>query len=175
MDKGMSLPEIGSLVDRPPGTVGYWVKKHGLVANGSVKFPPRGALPREELEVLLEAGKTLAQIAAAFEVPISRVNYSITTYDLAGTKATQRVALIRAARVAGDRSVILDCPRHGRGEFTLLKRSGARCLRCNSDGVAKRRRRICQARSRSTCRRSTCRPSAPCGLRASNTSFEFRI
>ena len=38
--KGMSLPQIGELVGRLPGTVGYWVAKHRLVANGSEKFTP---------------------------------------------------------------------------------------------------------------------------------------
>jgi hypothetical protein len=49
LDQGLSLPQIGALVDRDPSTVGYWVQKHGLVANGQDKYAPRGGLTRESL------------------------------------------------------------------------------------------------------------------------------
>ena len=44
--EGLSLTEIGSLTNRDPSTVGYWVKKHGLEANGKAKYAPRGRLTR---------------------------------------------------------------------------------------------------------------------------------
>jgi hypothetical protein len=46
---GLSLPQIGALTNRDPSTVGYWVEKYGLVANGQAKYAPRGGLTREQL------------------------------------------------------------------------------------------------------------------------------
>ena len=43
--EGLSLSEIGALTDRDPSTVGYWLKKHGLEANGKAKYAPKGGLP----------------------------------------------------------------------------------------------------------------------------------
>ena len=44
LEQGLSLPQIGALENRDPSTVGYWVRKHGLEANGRGKYAPRGAL-----------------------------------------------------------------------------------------------------------------------------------
>ena len=44
LEEGHSLPQIGRLADRDPSTVGYWVSKYGLVANGRDKYAPRGGL-----------------------------------------------------------------------------------------------------------------------------------
>jgi IS30 family transposase len=44
LKQGLSLPQIGALIGRDPSTVGYWVQKHGLVANGRAKYAPRGGL-----------------------------------------------------------------------------------------------------------------------------------
>jgi hypothetical protein len=63
LDEGHSLPQIAALVGRDPSTVGYWVQKHGLVANGNAKFSPRGGLTRNQLETLVEDGATLGEIA----------------------------------------------------------------------------------------------------------------
>ena len=38
LEQGRSLTEIGALVDRDPTTVSYWLKKHGLIANGRDKY-----------------------------------------------------------------------------------------------------------------------------------------
>jgi hypothetical protein len=45
---GKSLAEIGEVVGRDASTVGYWVKKHGLRANGAEKHAPRGVGSRVE-------------------------------------------------------------------------------------------------------------------------------
>jgi hypothetical protein len=57
--RGMSLNEIGALTKRDPSTVGYWVHKYGLTANGKARYAPRGGLTREQLEPLVESGLTL--------------------------------------------------------------------------------------------------------------------
>lgn len=142
--KGMSLPQIGRLTDRPPGTVGYWVAKHGLVANGKEKFSPvlkRSGNEREELKRMLDAGWTLAEIGAALEVAPGTVGRRIDGHGLGGTRAMRRSALVRAARADGATEVELDCPVHDRTAFWVGKRS-VRCRKCNAEAVAERRRRV---------------------------------
>ena len=56
LERGLSPNEIGALTDRDASTVGYWVKKHGLVANGRAKHAARGALNRGQLERLWSVG-----------------------------------------------------------------------------------------------------------------------
>jgi len=63
LGQGLSLGQIGALVNRDPSTVGYWVNKHGLVANGRAKHAPRGGLKREQLEPLIEKRLSLGEIA----------------------------------------------------------------------------------------------------------------
>jgi hypothetical protein len=70
LEEGLSLPAIGALTNRDPSTVGYWVKKYGLVANGRDKHAAKGGLPRDELETMVRAGMTLAVIAESFDVSI---------------------------------------------------------------------------------------------------------
>jgi hypothetical protein len=50
LDEGLSLEEIGRRVDRDGSTVGYWLRKHGLEANGAEKHARRGGIERETLE-----------------------------------------------------------------------------------------------------------------------------
>ena len=53
LSEGLSLEQIGVLVNRDPSTVGYWMKEHGLVANGRDKHAPRGGLTKAQLEPLV--------------------------------------------------------------------------------------------------------------------------
>ena len=75
IERGLSLIQIGALENRDPSTVGHWVNKHGLEANGKAKYAPRGGITREQREPLVEAGSTLEELAgrkrrgASFSVP----------------------------------------------------------------------------------------------------------
>ena len=40
LSEGLSLNQIGEIMGRPAGTVGYWVAKYGLVANGRESTRP---------------------------------------------------------------------------------------------------------------------------------------
>jgi transposase-like protein len=139
--QGMSLPEIGRQVGRAPGTIGYWVAKHGLEANGKRRFSPGRRPPREQLEVLLDEGLTLAQVGARFGVGPNTVRNWIIGLNLKGTRGMRRIALIRAAREAGLKEVRLECTRHGETEFWVGKQK-VLCRKCNSAAVARRRRRV---------------------------------
>ncbi len=75
LSQGLSLEQIGALVNRDPRTVGYWVKRHGLVANGRDKHAPRGGLTRDQLGPLLASGMTLRAISDALGVSTSTVRH----------------------------------------------------------------------------------------------------
>ncbi|MCB0865551.1 MAG: helix-turn-helix domain-containing protein [Solirubrobacterales bacterium] len=144
LTKGMSLPEIGRLTGKLPGSVSYWVRKHGLTANGRAKFSPaRGHSPedRENLAALVEEGLTLKEIASILGVAPGTVRNRIRAYGLEGTRASRRIERIRAARASGSNEVMLECPTHGLTAFWVGKQH-ARCKRCNTVAVAKRRRRV---------------------------------
>jgi hypothetical protein len=140
-EDGLSLPQIGALVGRPPSTVAYWVTKYGLVANGRDRYAPRGGLMRQQLEPLVEAGATLQEIAHALERSISTVRYWLNRYGLKTNPRRRRNEVLEALR-AGKTQVELNCPRHGPTRFFIWTEETPRCARCNSEAVANRRRRV---------------------------------
>lgn len=139
LEQGLSLPQIGVLVGRDPSTVGYWVQKHGLVANGKAKHAPRGGLTRQQLEPLVERRLTLAEIAEGLGVSASTVRHWLKKY---GLKTQNR----RGARGRGGTSKpprLQDvCRHHGLTEFFLQKRGAYRCRRCANEAVSEWRRRV---------------------------------
>jgi IS30 family transposase len=75
LKQGLSLPQIGALMNRDPSTVGYWVNKHGLAANGRAKHDSRGGISKAQLEPLIGAGLSIRAIAARLDVSPSTVRY----------------------------------------------------------------------------------------------------
>lgn len=71
LERGLSLSQIGVLVNRDPSTVGYWIKKYGLVANGKTAHAPRGGIDEEVLEIMCEDGGTLDEIAQQLDRSMS--------------------------------------------------------------------------------------------------------
>jgi transposase len=143
LTEGKSLPEIGRLVGRHPSTVGYWVQKHGLVANGKQKYSPRGGLTREQLEPLVEQSFSQARIAATLGVSVSTVRHWLRKYGFetdAGYRRRQR--RLAAANRTGVREAIMRCRRHSDTEFALDSRGSWRCLRCRAEAVQRRRRLV---------------------------------
>jgi hypothetical protein len=137
LKQGLSLNEIGALMDRDPSTVGYWVQKHGLVANGRSKYAPRGGLTRAELEPLLKQGLTLAQIAERVDRNISTVRYWLAKLEL----RTQQRRKPRPGPNA-PRFIVSECRVHGEARFVLEAMGYYRCTRCRQDAVAAWRRRV---------------------------------
>jgi DNA-binding transcriptional ArsR family regulator len=138
--EGLSLEQIGNLTGRDGSTVGYWVAKHGLEAAHRGRHAARGGIPREVLERLVQEGLSMRKIASRVGMSQSTVRHWLRQYGL----RTERQA---GTRSSGDRSSdparrTLECPRHGSTEFWLDKRGGYRCLRCRSEAVSKRRRRL---------------------------------
>ena len=135
--EGRSLAQIGGLVGRDPSTVGYWVKKHGLIANGRAKHASRGGLTREQLEPLVEVGATQEEIAHALDVSMSTVRHWLKKFELRTLHQRRR-----RPRAQGPKPLIIvdDCRHHGPAEFILEGRGAYRCKRCRSDAVANWRR-----------------------------------
>jgi transposase len=148
IDQGMSLPQIGELVDRDPSTVGYWVQKYGLVANGRDKYAPRGGLTREQLEPLVERGATLKEIADELHRSPRTVwhwlkHHGLSTKNGRGRRATFSDAEIAEAVRNGTRTLVGTCQRHGRTEFVLVGSANhPRCKRCRAEAEMRRRRKV---------------------------------
>jgi transposase len=144
LGQGLSLAEIGRRFDRDPSTVGYWVKKHGLVATGSDKFSPKGGLRREELEPLVEGGASIAQIADAVGRSMGTVRHWLAKYDLhtrCPAGAPRRLGALQAQE-AGLTNATVVCPKHGATDHVRDGRGSYRCRKCRADAVVRRRRRV---------------------------------
>lgn len=144
LEQGLSLIEIGALTDRDPSTVGYWVRKHGLTANGKAKYAPRGRLTREQLAPLVETGATLQEIADQLDRSTSTVRHWMARYGLKLARHHGNHAAAVAALATGRSRFVGICRRHGETEFLIFKSGRHRCGRCNSEGVSRRRRRVKQ-------------------------------
>jgi len=143
LEEGLSLPQVGVLVGRDPSTVGYWVRKHGLVPNGRQKYAPKGAPVREELEGLVAEGLSSYRIASRLGVSVSTVRHWLRRYALETKPGMRRnYALSQSARGGGAPRAVLECLRHGEVEFFRRPDGGYRCSRCSGEGVQRRRRKV---------------------------------
>jgi transposase len=145
LGEGLSLAEIGRRVDLHESTVGYWIKEHGLEAANGRKHAARGALAREELARLVDAGASIAQIAAAVGRSKTTVRHWLREYGLQTRRGTLRA--VRTEQSAGGErptQAMLDCSHHGAALFQLRPDGGYRCLKCRSDAVSRRRRKVKQ-------------------------------
>jgi transposase len=139
LEQGLSLEEIGRRVGRHPSTVGYWVKKHGLVAANQSKHAARGGIPREQLAALIEEGHSLSAIGRLLGVSATTVRHWVAKYGLR-TARTERVRRGREGRADGMAIVEMRCETHGVTAFWLEGRGAYRCMRCRVEAVARRRR-----------------------------------
>jgi transcriptional regulator with XRE-family HTH domain len=138
--EGLSLERIGELTGRHPSTVGYWVKQHGLAAVHRDRHAARGGIDRETLTELVDAGMTTRQIAERVGFSQSTVRHWLRRYGLRTHRARNEGS--QGARGIDEPRKVMDCARHGSAEFSLDNRGIYRCLRCRSEAVARRRRRL---------------------------------
>jgi transposase len=134
--QGLSLEKIGALTGRHPSTVGYWVKRHGLAAVHGDRHAPRGGVDQETLSKLVNEGLTTREIATRLSFSQTTVRHWLRRYGLRTHRARHGVRGTDPPRRQ------LDCRRHGPTEFGLNTRGIYRCLRCRSEAVARRRRRL---------------------------------
>jgi transposase len=140
--EGLSLERIGRLADRHPSTVAYWLDKYGLSAPGREKHAARGAIAREELEVLVDSGASIAEIGERLGRSKATVRhwlgrYGLRTQNHAGRRMRKEA---RAALDAGVSELDMACPRHGRTMHRVDGRGYFRCLQCRAEAVSRRRR-----------------------------------
>jgi len=143
LEEGLSLEAIGQRVGKDASTVGYWCKRHGLQPIGHERYAPRGGLSRETLEPLLVEGLTLVQIAERLERSTSTVSYWLRRHGLRLARARgERTAAARRARAAGSDVILMKCAVHGETAFKVYGYGRSRCLRCRSEAVTRRRRKV---------------------------------
>jgi transposase len=140
LGQGLSLEQISALTGKHPSTVGYWVKKHGLKAVGAELHASKGGIAREQLEALVQEGLTTREIAGRLRLSQGTVRHWLRRFGL----RTLRHRKPRGAREHDPPRRTLHCSRHGRTDFWLEGRGIYRCLRCRSDAVTRRRRRVKQ-------------------------------
>jgi transposase len=141
LSQGLSLSEIGRRFGRNPSTVGYWVHKHGLRAVNADKHAGRGGLTRAQLEAEIAAGHSVREIAQGTGFSVTTVRYWLKRHGLATVRG-ERKAVGRAAKAEGRLLALIECDVHGRTEFRLEGRGAYRCLKCRSERVAERRRKL---------------------------------
>jgi DNA-binding CsgD family transcriptional regulator len=137
--EGLSLTEIGVLENRDPSTVGYWVEKYGLTANGQEKYAPKGGISKSQLEELLGQDLTLRQIAEELGRSQSTVNYWLRRHEVKTRRGHGRRAAALAAMENGTNQFDYECVHHGVTTFFVFKGGRSRCGKCNSEAVQRRR------------------------------------
>jgi transposase len=143
LGQGLSLAEIGRRFDLHESTVGYWVEKHGLQAVNHDKFAAKGTLMREDLEPLIEQGASIAQIADAVKRSKGTVRHWLREYGLTTRRGEWRRKTIDMGVTHMD-VIRRECSQHGLTDFKRRSPSGYRCLKCRSEAVVRRRRKVKQ-------------------------------
>jgi excisionase family DNA binding protein len=138
--QGLSLERIAAITGRHPSTVGYWVKRHGLSPVHRDRHAPKGGISREALTALVDDGLSTREIADTLGLSQGTVRHWLRKHGLR-THRARRDDSHGLRGVDADRAV-MDCPRHGTTEFWLEARGIYRCLRCRSEAVARRRRKL---------------------------------
>jgi transposase len=135
---GLSLETIGREVKRHPSTVAYWLRKHGLTPVHAARHAPKGEVSESSLRALVDEGLTVRQIAARLDRGTASVRHWLRVHGLRTLASRSR----RPTAVGGPERIVLECSRHGLGEFVVRRDSGVyRCVRCRSEQVTKQRRR----------------------------------
>ena len=144
LDQGESVERIANRLGKDPSTVSYWMKKYGLSSPYAEKHAAKGGMNRERLEGLVEAGLSIAEIAAAVRRSKATVRHWLRRYGLKtrGAGRAKTAAGRRARRDAGVLIAEMMCPRHGETEFILEGRGYYRCKRCRADRVVRRRQKV---------------------------------
>lgn len=140
---GLSIDAIALREGKSPSTISYWLRKHGLMANGAARYGPKPDLCRDLLESLVNEGLSAPAIAGRLGCSASLVRSRLKRHGLVTIGAANRIAA-RTAVAQGDRQVDLVCATHGPGPHVLEGRGSYRCMRCRAAQVSAHRRRIKQ-------------------------------
>src|SRR5437762_2381392 len=98
-------------------------------------------MDQDELEALVSEGASEREIASRFGVGHTTVRRWLARYGLATVRA-QRLRAVPGVGADG-KYLELPCRRHGVTTFVVRSDGGGRrCLKCRSDAVSRRRRRV---------------------------------
>jgi transposase len=140
LDEGLSLAQIGALENRHPSTIRWWLNRYGLEPNGR-KHGRRTSIDAELLQALSDEGLPVREIASRVGVSPSTANRAMLRLGIVRRSGSRRAEAV-AARKRGEKRFTSTCRRHGVTEFLALPGGRSRCARCNSEAVARWRRRI---------------------------------
>ena len=143
LEAGRSIESIARETGRAPSTVAYWVNKHGLTSPHAPRHRAKGAISRERLEELVRTGFSIRAMAEELGVGYTTVRHWLRRYCLT-TRRAERLAATAAARDAGAATATAECGRHGMTTFGRTASGRYRCLKCRSEAVTDRRRRVKQ-------------------------------
>lgn len=141
LSQGLSLAKIGRRIGRHEATVSYWLEKYGLEAVNHDKHGAKGGLTCEELNTLVDAGMSTAEIAEVVARSKATVRHWLREYGLKTKRSEERDVALEMQIQVGD-VLMRKCTRHGLTEFKRRSAGGHRCLKCRSEAVTKRRRKV---------------------------------
>jgi transposase len=139
--EGHSLAQIAELAECHPSTVYNWMKRYGLPAPHRERYTPKGGIREAELAALVEVGASVKKMSGDLGVSVSTVCYWLRAYGLHTARST-RTRQNRSARERGLAEIPSQCAKHGSARFRLETSGQYRCVKCNSEAVSRRRRRV---------------------------------
>lgn len=144
LDQGLSVEKIARRFGKDPSTISYWMGKYALQAVNREKHAGKGGIDQDRLATLVDAGMTIAEIAAEVGLSKTTVRYWLRAYGLRSKHSRGKTGnqVVHAAKAAGLLTITMTCAHHGQTEFFLEGRGYYRCKRCRVEAVARRRRRV---------------------------------
>ena len=138
LESGRSIESIAREAGKAPSTVAYWVNKHGLMSQHAARHKPRGPISRARLELLVEQGLSIHQVASRLERSPATVRHWLRKYGMHTQPA--RYSLRDAPKPT---SLVRECYVHGWVPFVRTGAVGRyRCRHCNGEAVSARRRKV---------------------------------
>jgi DNA-binding CsgD family transcriptional regulator len=138
---GLSLDKIAELCGRHPSTVSYHLRRHGLEAVARSKHASKGGIPRETLELLIEEGVSITEMARRLNVVPNTVRYWLARHGLDAGRPMGAVRLHGHASET-EATITSNCSRHGETVFARRGDGYYRCRRCSVEAVVRRRRKM---------------------------------
>lgn len=139
---GRSIEALARETGRHPSTIAYWVNKHGLASSHAARHAARGGIDREVLVALVDRGLSVRAIGQELGVSYATVRHWLGRYGLQTRRASRSRALSTSVVEREDGLATAECPRHGVTDFTRRHGGAWRCLKCRSEAVSARRRRV---------------------------------
>lgn len=133
---GRSYEEIARTIGRHASTVSYWARRHGLSSTHVPAHAARGAIDRGLLSELVDQGLSVREIATKLDRSGTTVRHWLRVYGL-----ETRHTLASKLKEANEQVAVLPCPQHGKTRWRRDSR-GWRCVRCRSEAVIRRRKRV---------------------------------